>query len=48
MKPDEVLQRAYGSVPKEVPTGFNFDVTIFPIRPIKYFWLKWVVRKLFR
>jgi len=48
MKPDEVLEKAYGSVPKEVTTGFNFNFDIFPVRPIKYFWLKWIVRKLFR
>jgi len=45
MKPIEVIEKAYGNIPKELPL-FNFD--IWPVRPVKYFWLKWIVRRLFR
>jgi hypothetical protein len=47
-KTDEVLQKAYGNMPKEV--GFSdamFDW--FPtVRGIKYYWLKYIVRKALR
>ena len=40
----DTLDRAYGNIPREV--GWGFD--LYPARPIKYFWLKWIVRKFFR
>jgi hypothetical protein len=46
-KQDETLRKAYGGIPNEV--GPSFDIFDFlPHRPIKYFWLKWIVRKIFR
>ena len=47
MSGKETIEKAYGNVPKEV--GFSHDLFDFiSYRPIKYFWLKWIVRKLFR
>jgi hypothetical protein len=37
--PKETLEKAYGSVPKEV--GFSFDI---PIRGLKYYWLRLIRR----
>jgi len=46
MKPDETLQKAYGSIPKEV--GINFDFSWMPtFRGIKYYWLI-LIRKVTR
>ena len=44
----DTIQKAYGSIPKEV--GYNIDFFNFvPVmRPVKYLWLKWIVRKFFR
>jgi hypothetical protein len=45
-KPDEVLQKAYGSMPKEV--GYAIDWNFLPtLRGIKYYWYK-LVRKATR
>jgi hypothetical protein len=44
--PKETIEKAYGSVPKEVLPKLDFD--LWPVRPVKYFWLKWIVRKLTR
>jgi hypothetical protein len=42
----EILDKAYGSMPKEV--GFNFDMTWIPtVRGFKYYWLV-LVRKFTR
>lgn len=38
MKPDEVLKKAYGSVPTEVGFAPSFDVVTF--RGFKYHYLK--------
>jgi len=47
MSRKDTLDRAYGNVPREIPDPFSiFDW--LPARPIKYFWLKWIVRKIFR
>lgn len=46
-KSDDTLQKAYGNMPKEVGMGVDMFDWLTP-RPLKYFWLKWVVRKLFR
>ena len=46
MSTKDTLNRAYGNAPKELPDPFDFD-ELFP-RPIKYFWLKWIVRKFLR
>jgi hypothetical protein len=35
----ETLEKAYGSIPKEV--GFQLE---FPIRGLKYYWLKLIRR----
>ena len=44
--PKETLDKAYGSVPKEV--GFNFDMTWMPTwRGVKYYWHK-LIRKITR
>ena len=46
MKSDDVLNRAYGGIPKETTPNINFD--ILPTwRGIKYYWLK-IVRKFTR
>jgi hypothetical protein len=46
-KTEDTLQKAYGGIPKDV--GFNINVLdFFPYRPVKYFWVKWIVRKFFR
>ena len=42
----ETLDKAYGSIPKEVVPGFIFEV--WPTRPVKYFWLTKIWRKFFR
>ena len=45
-KPDDVLQKAYGNVPKEV--GFNVDWSFVPVwRGFKFYWYK-LVRKVTR
>jgi hypothetical protein len=45
--PKDTLNKAYGNMPKEV--GMNANMFDFiPHRPVKYFWLKWIVRKFFR
>jgi hypothetical protein len=47
MSRKDTLERAYGNVPREIPDPFDiFDWV--PSRPIRYFWIKWIVRKLFR
>lgn len=46
MSSKDTLTRAYGNTPKEIPDPFNFD-DLFP-RPIRYLWIKWVVRKFYR
>lgn len=38
MKPKEVIEKAYGSMPREV--GFSVDVDIFPLRGVRYYILK--------
>jgi hypothetical protein len=38
-KAKEVLEKAYGSIPKEV--GFYFE---FPFRGLKYYWLRLIRR----
>ena len=46
MTTKEVLNKAYGNIPKEV--GINFDMLSFiPVRGIKYYWLV-LVRKFTR
>jgi hypothetical protein len=45
--PKETLEKAYGSVPKEV--GLVFDLSWLPTwRGVKYVWYKKVIRKLTR
>ncbi len=44
-KRDETLQKAYGSIPKEVVPSFDFDIQIF--RGFKYYWIV-LVRKFTR
>jgi hypothetical protein len=45
-KQQEVIDRAYGNMPKEV--GFNVDWNVVPTwRGIKYYWYK-LVRKVTR
>ena len=47
MSMKETIDKAYGSIPKEV--GFSFTVFEFwPARPVKYFWLTQIWRKFFR
>jgi hypothetical protein len=48
MSSKDTLTKAYGNTPKEVSGSFDFFEGVFPIRPIKHFWLKWIVRKFFR
>jgi hypothetical protein len=43
----DTIEKAYGSIPKEVGISFDFFDWLTP-RPLKYFWLKWVVRKFWR
>jgi hypothetical protein len=40
----DTLQKAYGSIPKEVTLWFDLD--FFPFRGIKYYWL--IVKRKFR
>ena len=46
-KPNETIEKAYGSIPKEV--GFNFDIFSFvpTYRGVKYYWHK-MIRKVTR
>jgi hypothetical protein len=45
-KQDEVLQRAYGNMPREV--GYYVDWSFIPgMRGIKYYWYK-LIRKITR
>lgn len=47
MSHKDTLDRAYGNIPKEV--GYTIDFSFMPFhRPVKYFWLTWIVRKFFR
>jgi len=47
MSQKDTIEKAYGSIPKEV--GFNFDFSILPFRrPVRYFWLTRIVKKFFR
>ena len=46
MSTNEVIEKAYGNIPKEV--GINFDMLSFiPVRGIKYYWIV-LVRKFTR
>lgn len=47
MSQKDTLDRAYGNVPKDLPGSFDF-FNFIPYRPVKYFWLTWIVRKFFR
>jgi hypothetical protein len=47
MSAKDTIEKAYGNVPKELPGSVNF-FDFIPTRPVKYIWLKWIVRKLFR
>jgi hypothetical protein len=47
MSRKDTLDKAYGNVPKEIPNPYDFFDWVSP-RPIKYFWIKWIVRKFFR
>jgi hypothetical protein len=47
MTQKDTLNRAYGNVPKEVPDPFSWTDEFLP-RSVKYFWIKWIVRKFFR
>ena len=47
MSAKETLEKAYGNTPKELPDPFSWTDDFMP-RGLKYFWLKWVVRKLRR
>ena len=42
-KTNDTLNRAYGSIPKEVSISFNIDVPTF--RGFKFYWLK-LLRKM--
>ena len=46
MTPKEILEKAYGNMPKEV--GINFDITWLPTgRGMRYYWYK-LVRRITR
>jgi len=46
MTTKEVIEKAYGNIPKEV--GINFEISSFiPARSIKYYWIL-LVRKFTR
>jgi hypothetical protein len=46
MTPKEILEKAYGNMPKEV--GINFDITWLPTwRGMRYYWYK-LVRSITR
>ena len=47
MSQKDTLDRVYGNVPKEVPDPFGWTDD-FLSRSVKYFWLRWIVRKFFR
>ena len=38
LKSEDVINRAYRNVPKEV-SGFNMDLDSLPFKGIKYYWL---------
>jgi hypothetical protein len=44
-KSEEVINRAYGNLSKEVTPVLSFDITIF--RGFKYYWYK-LIRKITR
>jgi hypothetical protein len=41
-KAEDVLNKAYGSIPKEV--GFYHDYFDIPVRGLKYYWLRLIRR----
>ena len=48
MSPKDILDRAYGNVPKEpTPSFFDFTDLIPTWRGIKYYWIK-LIRKITR
>jgi len=38
MSNKDVIEKAYGNIPKEVNYGFHVD--IIPFRGVKYYWLR--------
>jgi hypothetical protein len=48
MAPKDTLNRAYGNAPKDIPSSFDFFDWIPTRRAVRYVWIKWVVRKIFK
>jgi len=48
MTSKNTLDRAYGNAPKEIPNSFDFFDWIPERRAVRYFWLRWIIRKFFR
>ena len=46
MNQKDTIDRAYGGIPREVGFGTEFFDFIPFRRPVRYFWLKWIVRKI--
>jgi len=44
----EIIDRAYGNAPRDIPNSFDFLEYIPQHRVMRYVWLKWIVRKFFR
>ena len=48
MSQKETIEKAYGSIPKEVGLGYAVDLSFIPVwRGLKYYWYK-LVRKTTR
>jgi len=48
MSQKDTINRAYGNTPKEIPNSFSFLDFIPESRTVRYIWIKWIARKLFR
>jgi hypothetical protein len=48
MSTKDTLDRAYGNTPQEIPNSFDFFDWIPDRRAVRYVWIKWIVRKIFR
>ena len=44
----DVIDRAYGNAPSNIPNEFDFLEWLPESRTVRYVWLRWFVRKFFR
>ena len=48
MTQQDVIDRAYGNAPKNIPAEFDFFSWFPERRAMRYVWLRWIVRKFIR